>query len=95
MPDEIKIPGEEDLQQQQQQPRHKRDLQQVEYQHAEFAPDVLNRPVVSSSLRGVVATCTWSLPTRFRGHRLAGLVEIDANGETLVSKRFHVRVPKG
>ena len=53
------------------------------------------RPVVSSSLRGVVATCTWSLPTRFRGHRLAGLVEIDANGETLVSKRFHVRVPKG
>jgi hypothetical protein len=52
------------------------------------------QPVIASSLRGVVATCTWSVPARFRGHRLNGTVELDAKGETLVSRRFHVLVPK-
>ncbi len=50
--------------------------------------------VVASSLRGLVARCTWSVPTRFRGHRLTGVVELDAKGGTLVAKRFHVRVPR-
>ena len=52
------------------------------------------QPVVASSLRGLVVTCTWSVPTRFRGHRLTGVVELDAKGETLVAKPFHVRVPR-
>jgi hypothetical protein len=50
--------------------------------------------MVASTLRGRVATCTWSVPSRFRGHRLLGAVELDANGETLVAKAFRVRVPK-
>jgi Divergent InlB B-repeat domain len=52
------------------------------------------RPVIASSLRGLVATCTWSVPAFFRGHRLLGTVELDAKGEALVAKAFHVRVPK-
>jgi hypothetical protein len=63
-------------------------------------PDVVDcafahRPVVVASLRGRVATCTWSVPSRFRGHRLAGTVTLAAKGQTLLAKRFHVRVPKG
>jgi hypothetical protein len=53
-----------------------------------------HRPVLASSLRGRVASCTWSVPARFRGHRLTGVVELAAKGETLAAKRFHVRVPK-
>jgi hypothetical protein len=33
------------------------------------------------------------VPARFRGHRLTGSVAVTANGDTLVSKPFHVRVP--
>ena len=51
------------------------------------------RPVLASSHRGSVATCTWLVPARFRGHRLTGSIELTAAGEALVSKRFHVRVP--
>jgi hypothetical protein len=63
-------------------------------------PDVVDcafahRPVVVASLRGRVATCTWSVPSRFRGHRLAGTVTLAAKGQTLLAKRFHLRVPKG
>jgi hypothetical protein len=52
------------------------------------------RPVLVSSLRRRVASCTWSVPARFRGHRLSGVVELTGKGEPLASKRFHVRVPK-
>jgi hypothetical protein len=52
------------------------------------------QPVLASSVRAFVATCTWSVPARFRGHRLVGAVELDAKGETVVAKTFHVRVPK-
>jgi hypothetical protein len=51
------------------------------------------QPVAASSYRRGVATCTWVVPARFRGHRLVGSVALAANGETLVTKRFHVRVP--
>jgi hypothetical protein len=51
------------------------------------------QPVASSSYRLGVATCTWMVPARFRGHRLVGRVELAAKGATLVAKRFHVRVP--
>jgi hypothetical protein len=51
-------------------------------------------PVLASSLRGRVAACTWSVPARFRGHRLTGVVSLAGKGDTLVRKRFHVRVPK-
>ena len=47
-----------------------------------------------SSLRGAVATCAWSVPARFRGHRIAGAVELDAKGDPVVTRRFHVRVPR-
>ncbi|HEY3188263.1 MAG TPA: hypothetical protein VGJ70_12370 [Solirubrobacteraceae bacterium] len=60
----------------------------------EVACSFARRPVAASSQRGPVATCTWVVPARFRGHRLTGNVELAARGETLVSKRFHVRVPK-
>jgi len=50
--------------------------------------------VVVASFQAHVATCTWSLPTRFRGHRLTGAVSLGAHGATLLVKRFHVRVPK-
>jgi hypothetical protein len=53
-----------------------------------------HRPVLASSLEGRVATCTWSVPSRFRGHRLTGVVALTAKGKTLNEKRFHVRVPK-
>jgi len=52
------------------------------------------RPVLASSVRGRVAACTWGVPSRFRGHRLTGVVELAGKGETLAAKRFHVRVPK-
>jgi hypothetical protein len=52
------------------------------------------QPVVGSSVRGRVATCSWSVPARFRGHRVQGVVELAGKGQTLVTKRFHVRVPK-
>ena len=51
-------------------------------------------PVLASSLRGRVAAFTWSVPARFRGHRLTGVVSLAGKGDTLVRKRFHVRVPK-
>jgi hypothetical protein len=50
--------------------------------------------VVASSVRGRLATCSWSVSARFRGHRLTGVVQLSGKGETLVTKRFHVRVPK-
>jgi hypothetical protein len=53
------------------------------------------RPVLASSVRGRVATCTWSVPARFRGHRLTGVIDHRGKGEALASRRFHVRVPKG
>jgi hypothetical protein len=62
---------------------------------AEAACSFARRPVVASSVRRGVATCTWTVPPRFRGHRLTGSVELSAKGETLVSKRFHVSVPLG
>src|SRR5262249_13376868 len=34
--------------------------------------------VLASTVRGLVATCTWSVPSRFRGHRLLGAVELDS-----------------
>ena len=52
------------------------------------------RPVLASSVRGRVAACTWGVPSRFRGHRLTGVVELAGKGETLAAKRFHVGVPK-
>jgi len=52
------------------------------------------QPVVAATLNGAVATCTWSVPTRFRGHRIRGVVELDAKGETLLTKPFHVRIPQ-
>jgi len=62
---------------------------------AELGCSFARQPVVASSRRGAVAACTWAVPARFRGHRLSGSVALSAGGETLVSKRFHVRVPRG
>jgi len=62
---------------------------------AQAACSFARQPVASSSYRGGVATCTWVVPARFRGHRLTGSIELAAKGETLVAKRFHVRVPPG
>ena len=62
---------------------------------AELGCSFARQPVVASSLRGLVATCTWDVPSRFRGHRLTGVVQLDAKGETLVARRFRVRIPKG
>jgi hypothetical protein len=53
-----------------------------------------HRPVLVSSLRAHVATCAWSIPSRFRGHRLSGTVTLSAKGQALLAKQFHVRVPK-
>jgi hypothetical protein len=61
--------------------------------HADVVCSFARQPVASSSYRRGVATCTWLVPARFRGHRLTGSVALAANGETLVSKPFHVRVP--
>jgi hypothetical protein len=62
---------------------------------AELGCSFARQPVAASSRRGAVAACTWAVPARFRGHRLTGSVALSAGGETLVSKRFHVRVPRG
>jgi hypothetical protein len=48
---------------------------------------------VASALSGGVATCTWPVPARFRGHRIAGAVALRAGGEIVLTKRFRVRVP--
>ncbi len=51
-------------------------------------------PVRATTLRGYVAACTWSVPDRFRGHRIQGVLELDSKGETVLTKSFHVVVPK-
>jgi hypothetical protein len=61
--------------------------------HAQAVCSFARQPVAASSYRRGVATCTWDVPARFRGHRLTGSVELAAKGETLATKRFHVRVP--
>jgi len=45
-------------------------------------------------LHADLASCTWMLPSRFRGHRLAGVVELESKGATVLTKSFHVVVPK-
>jgi hypothetical protein len=50
--------------------------------------------VAATVLHGDIASCTWMLPSRFRGHRLQGVVELDQKGETVLTKRFHVVVPR-
>jgi hypothetical protein len=50
--------------------------------------------VTSTVLRGDLASCSWTLPSRFRGHRLQGVVELDSTGETVRTKRFHVVIPR-
>lgn len=47
----------------------------------------------SSSVRGAVATCTWNLPSRFRGHRIKGLIELESGAQALLAKPFQVAVP--
>jgi List-Bact-rpt repeat protein len=51
-------------------------------------------PVAATRLPGYVAACTWAVPDRFRGHRIQGTVEVDSKGETLLTKRFHIVVPR-
>ena len=60
---------------------------------ADAACSLGGRPALSSSVRRGVATCVWAVPSRFRGHRIRGSVALSAQGEALVSKQFHVRVP--
>ena len=48
---------------------------------------------VASSLSAGVATCQWDVPSRFRGHRIVGVVALRAGGEVVLTKRFRVRVP--
>jgi hypothetical protein len=50
--------------------------------------------VAATVLHGDRASCTWTLPSRFRGHRLQGTVELDSKGETVLTKSFHVVVPR-
>ena len=50
--------------------------------------------VVATVSHGDLASCTWALPSRFRGHRLQGVVELDSKGETVLTKSFHVVVPR-
>jgi hypothetical protein len=50
--------------------------------------------VAATVLHGDLASCTWTLPSRFRGHRLHGVVELDSKGETVLTKRFHVVIPR-
>jgi hypothetical protein len=50
--------------------------------------------VAATVLHGDVASCTWTLPSRFRGHRLRGVVELDSKGDAVLTKRFHVVVPR-
>ena len=52
------------------------------------------RPAESSSLRAGVATCTWTVASRFRGHRIRGSVELESAGERVLTRPFHVRVPR-
>jgi hypothetical protein len=51
-------------------------------------------PVVSSSLRGKVVRCTWSLPDRLRGRSVRGGVELDHEGTAVLVRHFVVRIPK-
>jgi hypothetical protein len=60
---------------------------------ADVACSFARQPVAASSVRRGAATCTWTVPARFRGHRLRGSIEVTAKGATLVEKPFHVRVP--
>jgi hypothetical protein len=50
--------------------------------------------VAATVLHGDRASCTWTLPSRFRGHRFQGTVELDSKGETVLTKSFHVVVPR-
>ena len=52
------------------------------------------QPTLSSSLVGKVASCTWAVPSRFRGHRIRGTLELDLKGATVLTKTFHVTVPE-
>jgi hypothetical protein len=52
------------------------------------------QPVAATVLHGDIASCTWTLPSRFRGHRISGVVELDEKGETVLTKSFHVVVPR-
>jgi hypothetical protein len=47
----------------------------------------------SSTVNGSVATCTWTVQPRFRGHRIRGDVELQLKGTTVLTKTFHVVVP--
>jgi List-Bact-rpt repeat protein len=49
---------------------------------------------VTASAGAGGATCAWRVPARFRGHRIAGLLELRARGEVVLAKRFRVRVPQ-
>ena len=50
--------------------------------------------VAATVLHGDLASCTWTLPSRFRGHRLQGVVELDSKGAMVLTKSFHVFVPR-
>jgi List-Bact-rpt repeat protein len=51
-------------------------------------------PVVSSSLRGAVAHCTWALPDRLRGHSLRGGIELDHGGSAVLIRHFVAQIPR-
>jgi hypothetical protein len=50
--------------------------------------------VAATTLHGYLAACTWTVPDRLRGHRIEGVVEVNSKGETLLTKSFHVVVPR-
>ncbi|HEY3922445.1 MAG TPA: hypothetical protein VGL76_10060 [Gaiellaceae bacterium] len=52
------------------------------------------QPVASSTLRKTTATCAWTVPVRYRGHRIRGFVDLDYKGETVITKTFRVLVKK-
>ena len=52
------------------------------------------KSAANSVLHADVASCTWTLPSRYRGHRLNGKVELDSKGAAVLTKSFHVVVPK-
>jgi hypothetical protein len=52
-----------------------------------------SQPVASSRVRFGVAHCTWAVPGNFRGHRIRGSVDINYQGQTLLTKAFRVLVP--
>jgi hypothetical protein len=50
--------------------------------------------LVTHAVHGASVKCEWTVPTRLRGKRVSGRVEVDADDGTVLSRRFALAIAR-